>query len=1183
MTKKYAKLFGTGVLIVVAVSLILSPAGLASSTPPVEVRVQDGGEAMHSALVPLAMESSSTMNVSGFADVLRGFISPVGGLPARGSTLKETRFGTELATFLNDTNAILEKNDATGYIMQLVQDDGGYKDKHDLNSSIEGTYNAFRTLSLLNHTFGTLEIQGIVNYVNSTLVNQTFFTNIVAQNVTTPKTMYQALAMLNHFNVTLPGFNASKAFAYLLDNFFNGDPNALNYELFEHELGAEPFSATYHALHVMSMLNGTMYLRKPFSNSTMTLHAGTLAYGNASSLQYPDLDAMGVNTTNGTFNITFYLPVEHLRDLSEDEFGFSIDANVSVPLNPVGTTSFASMYNHSSGSWFCITNTTFFNDLDADVKTYTFNSGMVNVSDFTVTVNGTRTVELNFFLEDTSSLDLILGIEHLAWNYSAEYCSYLGDVIFPWLVQGFFDIDSTRENYYGIEVLKYINDTTTLDACIGSIVNHTLIFQDKHGWYFISFQSPKPTMEGMFYACSILNTRLFTTNISVSGINENMSAYLAGWAFPDGGFGSAAEVSLKATWESAQMMYDTGFLDTTTRSAILSYVDSCQGMAPYFFDDGNYDVDFMGDTYYAFKTYDLLAGNASDVPYAEIIVNYIIANQDPMGYFFSGWSLDEVFYASMIIAMTGSVTRIKYPDGLTEFVTNLQTYYGGFLIDPYTTDGASVLATRYAISIAKNLDFLQDIQVNEGDLVLGAFDFLRDHQNDHTGAFYDYSNEMLDNITTVENPFTVYQACDALYALSLLHNINTALLNNYISSRVASFNDFSAFNGTGRFNFTSEIMDRVYLYFSSAIFDAGRLIIDIFVDDLTAFPNQRVKVRVDLATPNGHYIEGATVTISKVDFPEEIGIQLSDLQNGSYAGELKAFNSTGQYRLNTSITHENFFGFTRIYILDVLYSFDIEKIRSVANPVCFFTNQLRFSVPVYNMHTGLPHENATLVLQTLDGNTIATLAAEEGTANYCTDIEFSPWMYQYKTYLLRVEGMSTHTETFEVRILVIPLPITLLIAGCIAFVLAFLFFKNRQRRGPRREKIKETRARKGIKRLDAADGKRKSREIMDVTIALPQNEYQVLKKHAEKKGVSIESIVSGVVKDTLLTSRIGTGQQQQNGARAGPAGESLKATTAGAKQAQEKPQESTPDSDTKKTAPKTEPDKKPTQDQEEGK
>ena len=969
-----------------------------------------------SSYMDLSLSAASDFQNDRLTLFLENLLDKYGAIPASPSNVKNTLYALETLKLLDELDLINNATSAS-FILDHLSIDGGFSDVDELNASISTSYNAYRALQLVSDSISSEIQQNLGAFINSTLRNSTFFSNNTWSNDTSPEIINQAISLLDLITPGIFNLDNIGLFEYLLSNYYRSKISSMNFGLVDDIIGNNKFSYSYSTLSALNDLGLLNETRLNMTNQRVMIEQGLLVSGNNDSICLADANSLKVNGSTGIINLTISIPMLLQLSSYSDVIGTMLKYNFSYAVPSINASMNISIFNANASKWESIAAYSNLTGSPAFAQMFLITPEL-NLTNYTTCGEETAAdeIRLNILLNETTGQPFQINVDQFQYNYTVFNASLLLSRACQCFDGQKFDERYLRENYYAVKILEFFNASGALNTTEkNALANFTLLFKTPDGLFGLDRGNLKSSLEASFYATYLLH---YTGNLTTT-LNTDLKDYIIHWQFPDGGFGSKSQLSLRSTYWGVKLVNDAGLLNASIENKVKEYIESCQLNSSLLFYDHQTSMYVLEDTYYAFKTYECLS-SPSLVPNRIGIANLIIANQNPFGCFFTSNSLLDTFYGSEILYMLGRTNDLVYLDELKEYVRDCQVYYGGFQENEFQTT-ATVEATCRGLIIAAHGDFLADIRV-EDDVLRGALTYLQNHQNitiGGPGSFYEENLPVQESLPVdLSAIYTTFVACDALNITSRLYRVETTRIYDFLMSMLPFFNNAAALDGPERPIYFDTTLARIYFTQIHEILQQGSLQVKVFVDRTTTVPNMDVEAYIDVSSPLGRLIEGATITCG--------GTTFTDNQNGTYTGFIQAFNTTGIHDVIVNVTHPKYLSYVRSYALPIMNPVELRLVNLVnGTNYRWLASQLDIAVDVVarNGSTSSHVSNCTVSVLLSSGHMIGNLSETmaEGQQNGYQGIVGVPGS-GYRTINFIIEANSNEYASDKVLVTVVFVP-----------------------------------------------------------------------------------------------------------------------------------------------------------------
>ncbi|MHA1732803.1 MAG: prenyltransferase/squalene oxidase repeat-containing protein [Promethearchaeota archaeon] len=961
-----------------------------------------------------------------YSTFVRDRMTSWGAFPESGSGLIETSYALQILDLVDHFNQYEYPDE----VKTLVDDrydtsEGAYKEIFEQNATIPSTYYALRSLAMVDRGISQEVNDSIVDFVNATLVNQTYFAEKNGSTATSPEVMYQAIWIVEYLGCDLADFDLdyNKTYAYFIDNYFQNDPLETDYGFFDTLATNRQYRNTRYSLLVLDEI-GKLAQRRMFMHEyNASADTGTITSGNDGSMhEANDGQSLHVQSAGNKVELTFEFSLDDLYNATDEVFLFNMSLNLSTTVDTNGT---VLLFNSNSSTWEQIESDNFLRT--ATGSSYTnvlFSTADIDVGNYTV--NGgkyTTGLKLKLLFEHSSSFDL--DVDFVADEYTVfdkgKLLLRMGDEF----SNGRWDNAHLGENDYAIRILDHLDsamDFMSPDDWL-DMKDFIYTFQQDNG-YFIEQSTDRFTpIEANYHALYLLDYM----NEASAELKASMESYAWSWKFYDGGFGSYDRCSLPATYRALDLLNETGHLTTTVKQNVGKYLDACRPSGVLYFDDEDSGVTGFGDTFYAYKIADLVGYSNAYVNFTDV-VDDLIDLQTPSGYFYTYTGVENIYYACSIVDRAGRVNDLHYLDAARNYIKNLQLYHGGFLGDPFQLV-ATVEDSVFAVKALQVLNALEQVRLLQVGTEPGVVDYIKGHQSPVFGGVYEENAEFyVEDTYQPTNEITAI-ACDGLADLYQVKALNASGLEDYVFSKMEKLNEMSSLeNNTGVY---SEIKDRYYAFKAYEEIQRNRLKLRVYVNDDFTFPGQHIPINITVYDPSeSQAVEGCDLYVHQGD----TAIQFNDLQNGSYSSTLMPYNSSNYYAIKISCDHPDYLGFFVNYNLSINHPLAMDKLRAATKQVTWFKSAATVKVPLYLDNPGEFASGCNVTLWK-NGSVQQVLEENNQTGFYEVTIEYSPWMLTVDDYTLQVEGTLIRTEALPVRLYVVPVRFLVLAAIVLAIAI----------------------------------------------------------------------------------------------------------------------------------------------------
>lgn len=1077
------------------VCLVFLPAA-ASLQPGVAMAVSKSTETSASGASPrpaaeiaVAPEAPRTVDTA-MASYLRAGFTEFGGFPDQGSAIESTASALSLIHALNQTTPLYDPTTIYTLLANRFTSAGGFQELHASKPTVANTYDVLRCLELLGMNYGATVNASIATFLNGLVVNETFFLNQEGDVTTTPETLAQAVTMLEWLNQSVT-IDYNDTLTYLFDQFFTAsrfDGTAEDVGLFSVGDDTE-YRSTYHALLLLTILDALDQTRTLRHDYSPTLVTGELLAGTAPALHERDGLLYQLNSSAITgghaMNITFEASAEELLDVDgTDSLAFEVTLNLSNALDSNGS---LWLYNVQADAWENLTTTQWLTGASAPQYTHLrAQTAEIDLAKYLTESSAEygRAFQVALFLNHSSNFTA--DVDEFQYEYTTFNKTFTAEQVADGFSGSFFSAGSTKENYYAVKCLELL-DVTTDPTYLNftdydRLYNYTLSLQDAAGYYRLGGGAANPSMAGNYFATYLLgwNHSLPTTHLT------NMTRFVQGWQFPDGGFGSYAQCSLFATYRVTKLLSDANALDLATETKIATYLNACHPTNAIYYDDGNSEVSTFGDTFYAYHT-SLLISLPVGANLTAIVDN-LLTLQTATGNFADQQDVKNLYYVVALLHLGGAQNRLTYPAQFKQYLVNLQTQYGGCLKNAFETI-PTVEATAYVLRMATLFDFIDEFRVFEEDQFPGLVDFLEAHQDD-LGGFYE--DTFLENGTYVPTNALTRPVVEAIAPVYYAQYMNGTSLADWVYGQMNTLNDVTALQGALKYTFYDVLEERYHVYATYLALQQAQLHVRAVVDDDVTYPNNAIPMTLHVSLPwnNSYLVEGCELYVSQRVGNNATSFSLDDHLNGSYSCTLMAYPQSGYYPLRVICSHPNFMNFRQNLTLVINDPIDLGQLYDVESQWVWFRDSHSIGVPVTNLTSNNFTRGLNLTLQDATGRTLCQLTENTNTSLYETcNLNFSTWWYTNEHFTLHVEGPLIRNEVLDVHVLVFPWGFILLVVAVVAAVVTAVVVG--------RKKVKKSRM---LKRYAARKEDLTELERAKAEILLEKRRIKSEKKAVKKRG-----------------------------------------------------------------------------------
>jgi hypothetical protein len=975
-----------------------------------------------------------------FGDKLIKILNISGGFPNEGSDIMSSYYALKTLELTGNLTSISLK-DMENFILSKFNLTYGNFIEDEINK-MEYFYYAIQVLDFINASVPLTVSNYLSDFIQNCTINQTLFIDYLGSNTTSPKITYQALYLLNSLNLTISNYinDTNRIFLNVLQNYYNPKVNQQNYGLFG-KIDSEIFETTYYSHKIFEILNTINTKSLSMTEFMVDVKQGNIIKGNNESLYNYDEDKLKIQSQSGEINLSIKVPTDlYLQLENTGEFIFGLNLNISSQLDGAGN---ISIWNSINSNWDNLTSSDYLTDKMNPAQINTINTGQINYTDNILTANLNEPFSQYFLIQFslTNTTDFQLDFNQFYYNYrifdsalSVNQTNQKFDSIC-------FDYSSNSENYHAAKILNDLNALELLtEKEWERLYNYTEIFKSNNSGYAIEDTSRFDSMMGTYFESFIFSIhaksielipaeispllipeylKLFpnaedATNNTITRHNNQVTNYVLGWNFPDGGFGTYDSLSLKATYRAILFLNVTGQLTSDISTKVKAYADSCINDISFYYDDLDKELSGFGDTYYAVLILEIVD------PYFKILdinptISNIISTQDPNGYFTADSSLKITNYAVSLIHLANRINDITYITQLNGYVSGLQLYYGGFLMSPYETE-ASVMATCYAVDIAKHLDILENIRMIEEDKKLGVLDYMVNHQDTQQGGFYEEEMGLLEEESKSASIETTLKICQTLSFHRDFNIINGTGLTTYLVAKIQDFNTFAQDNNIS-IEFSEKMNKYCSVYEIYHNLNTNGLRLEVLVAKSLVFPNKNVDLKVKITNPSGILIENCSISIIQ----GKVSYSLNDQQNGSYTTTLLSYSKSGIYPIRIQCEHTEYFSLELDYALVIYDPLDMDKLNAIKEQTLWFKNSFELKIPVFNKTSNKFSPNCNITLYDENNDLIQVLSINSQEQHYECTIEVDQWAISTLNYEVHIEGDGFLTTIIPVKVTVIPL------------------------------------------------------------------------------------------------------------------------------------------------------------------
>lgn len=983
-------------------------------------------------LLPLSSEFTQYL-LDGFAWA--------GGFPTTGASLEDTLAALELLEVVRVVNQTYYDPEAIkAIVVDRQQSNGGFKETIDDNATITASYDAVRILESINRTLTVAQEANLLDFVNQTLRNATYFSNQNGTLPTDPIVLGKAIYVLNYLNATyLPQWLvANQTYDYLVREFFHPEVDSIHYGFFTTAANERKYEATYFALQALDALEKLNQTRVGRHDYSVDVTTGEALAGSAVSMhEAGDGEIFLVNSTPaGLMELVFEVSTEKIFEWEEETFGFLLCGNLSTVLDTEGS---ASIWNVNTSQWEKITTTLALASASgAPYPVLNFSAANRDVLNYTYEAGGfprSIKVKLNF----QHSSNFTLAVDQFLHYYTVFDERDVGTMVADSFQVSNWDTQDLLENYYAIRVMDYLDSAQAyLHPDDWVRMAAFVVTFEQAGGYRPRYSKPVATLPGTHAAYYMLNYMGYNS----LALTEQVLEYLAGWQFPDGGFGSHRQLSLVATYRVAKILNDTGHLSDSLKLNISRYVQATKVNGTNFWNDQDPELTQLGDTVHAIYLADMI-GNASLLADLQDIAATTLAAQTPAGYFWGEKDLSDVYFACYILYRAGAVTNMTYIDSLRTYVKSLQLYHGGFLMNPYRSL-ATVEATCYGTRVARMVDFLDLIQLwTVEESQRGVVDYFRNHQHPLAGGIYEENLDFLFEDQYVPSNEMSALTLQTLSEIYLVKYLNATGIEAYVYGQMASVNDLTPLHTTHRVTFHEVVTDRAFVVSAYVALEAAHLHLNVYHDYEKAIPNTVLPLSVLVTDPqDGHTVEDCEIFV----LANNTAFWFEDQQNGSYVVNILPYNVSDTYSIVLYCDHDDYLGFFMTYELQINDPLERDRLQATSRASAWFSHVADIKVPVFNETNGQFAPGCNVTLWDEQGNLVCTLTEHPNASAYQCNLEYSPWWISSTTYTVRVEGPLFRTEAYQMRVLVVPVFFIIVVIAILVVSVTFIVVRVKKHR-----------------------------------------------------------------------------------------------------------------------------------------
>ncbi len=964
-----------------------------------------------------------------------------GGFPGRGSDIGNTWYAAKLTKIFEDSWSPEDILAVKDFIIHHQKSDGGISFEEDANGTVVETWQALETLYLVGLPFDDLNLVALHQFLNSCVINETFFANDKRNNDTTLEVNYAGLrsASLLGKNLVDIGLNATLFYDSIL-NFYNNQVSSSNFGLFD-ENTPQIYASTYYALQCLN-LTGNLEKNCSYSPEVKILTVqGEVLEGDNDSIASIDGNRLTIREVGNEINLSCAISLENRLDLELDFINLTLLLNNSMG-NMDQNASF-SLFNVSSGQWVTLTAPLGLDAPEEESGLFYLSTGLIRVSDF---VNESlfemdRALEAQIYFKNSSTFNLSLNF--LTANFTVfnkSITAVITNATFD-TIGACFDDNYVSENFFAINVLQFLDFSTNIWADYSTDIREFVGLFDVGNFLFVQQWLVNPSyidvdLQSTFYSNYILDV-IGELN---STINASSLQFMNQWRMWDGGFGGPSSLSLEATYYYVRFLADVNALTPSIKTTVQNFVYSYQfpsAYSGYAFIDDFTQTDICADTFFALKIIEIL-DNIQHVPHLQDIGNYFVDNQNTEGYFFSTGRVSDIYYSLQVISMINLALLIN-DVSLVDYIVNLQQLSGGFLSNQYDTM-ARVDSTCLILEIAKEMNILENIRVAT-DTLPGALDFLKSYQNFTSGGISEVTAySWYINATSVANIDPSFLTLNALTTITQIKSINAENLLAYFLSLIPYTNNFALLTDPDveKNSFATGLLNRVKVYLSLRTLDLWKLQTSIILDSRTAIRNGHAQYIVNVTSPYGDLLEGAEVVFYHPSLG--LGVTSKDHQNGTYSGELASYLTTGEFEIIMFCAHPDYLGFNQTFNLKIDDVFSEDALDLQYPEQLWIDTTGDISITLVNDSSGIIVTDCSVTLLDETGGLVATLVDSDLDGTYDFQVAFPDLFIGTRQFTLVVQRDGFRSESYQITITVYPLWFLILLVGIGAVVTILIGF-----------------------------------------------------------------------------------------------------------------------------------------------